>query len=102
MKKKIYKVYAQCVRTINPITEITLEEALGLIDEVVNDMVNMGDLEVEGETDEEFADAFGVLEGKAGTFFFENDFFFCGDFAIIRSAEEPTRAGSYGWTRDFN
>lgn len=99
---KIYKVYAQCVRGIKKtIQEIDKVEAENLICDAVNDMVDMEDIDVEGETDEEVNANFENLYTKAIEYFEENEYFHCGDFAVIASDEMPERSGSYGWTKEF-
>ena len=104
---KIYKVYAQCV--IRPrgkaIIQITEAEARALIFEAVDDMLNMGGyFDFDYETDEEFEEAYNKLNDSAIAYFEENEFFMCGDFIITIEHDDdsfPTRAGSYGWTHDF-
>lgn len=98
--ERIYKVYAQCCRAVKGITEITLEDAHELIAETVYSMVDMGDIEIEGEGDD-FVSYYENIVDKAIKFFEENGFFECGDFIVKYSDEEPTRSGSYGWTKDF-
>ena len=100
---KIYKVYAQCCRGVKGITEIDLPKAKDLIIETVFDMLNNNDISINVDYDDDEAvnKAYDELLDKALEYFEENDYFFCGDFEVIRSDEEPTRAGSYGWTREF-
>ena len=100
---KIYKVYAKCVRTAYPITEITLEEAKELIADTVSEMINNGDIDIvlEDEDDDvEFSEKLGELIGKAEEFLKENEFFWCGDFSIEYSDDYPSRGNYHGYT-DF-
>ena len=99
---KIYKIYAQCVRGIKKtIQEIDKKEAEDLIIETVNIMVDMEDIYIDGETDDEINAAYEKLYDKAIKYFEEESFFQCGDYALVRDEEEPSRWGSYGWTREF-
>lgn len=102
---KIYKVYAQCVKRVKAIEEITSQDVYNEIEQAVNDMVNNGDLVIyvdDEEDDNEYSEKFGELVAKAQHFFESNKYFECGDFIIKVSEEYPERANSYGWTKDFN
>lgn len=97
---KIYKIYAQCVISSKPIQEIGADEAKKLITEAVNDMINNGNIHIQGETDEEITTEFEKLYDKAIEHFEKYNSFECGDFCVCKT-DEPRRSNVYGW-EDFN
>ena len=98
---KFYKVYAQCVRATKAIQEITLTDAENLIVDAVYAMVDMGDIIIEDDY-EDCPDMFyDFLVDMAIKFFNYNGYFECGDFAVMKSDNEPSRDNKYGYTVDF-
>lgn len=90
---KIYKVYAKCVRTSKPVTEISYEEAMALIDEAVVDKIANDENNIDIE---DFEAAYIELSERAEKFFKENEYFDCGDYRIVFSEEEPSRPNGCG------
>ena len=98
---KIYKVYAQCCIAPNPVIEIDEDDARELIVLAIWQRIRNGDLEISGDNDDEINGNIRIVEKRALNYFKKNNFYECGDFAIIRSATYPERGCSYGYSDDF-
>ena len=101
---KIWKVYANCAKSANPVKEISEEEAKELIFDAVGYLIGNSEISVEvidDEDDDEYNAKVDELKAKALEDFEKTGIFECGDFAVISSEEQPERGDVYGWSKWF-
>lgn len=94
---KIYKIYAECVRTTKAIQEITMEEAKKIVVSAVDDMINNGIYGISAEDDEEVNAEYEEYYNRAIKYFEQNERFECGDFCV-EITDEPVRSNICGYT----
>lgn len=92
---KIWKVYAQCVLKVNPITEIySIDKAL---DDLLNHALENGAIELDDEDEEKNDMIISDFVDRKREEFEKYGILECGDYEIVRSDEMPTRPNICGY-----
>jgi hypothetical protein len=92
METKLYKVYANCVTTTNPIQEIDDADQLEAIDELIDYNLQYIDYD-----DDDFEKIYNRLYDEAIYILTTYEYLECGDYCLVYDNEIPKRADAYDY-----